>query len=311
MDFTEVILQIGVLFIIMFLGLFLRHKNIITEGYIKGFTALIFYVTMPAMILSSISKTKTSGSIQLLDVIIAAAISYTFLLIVAYVMPKVVRAREGSVGLYRFMALFGNVGFIGFPMIIAILGDEYLFTAALFNIPYNLFLYTFGVYFIMSDQDKNHKLEITPKQFLNPGIIMTLIGLVVFFSGIKLPSVINDVATSLGNVTTPLAMIVVGASLYGVKVTNIFKNYRVMAYSLLRMMIFPLVIGFILSLIGIDPFVSAVAIVLIGMPIATNTVIIARQYGGNVLEASEAVFISTIFMILTTPVLVMLVNLFT
>lgn len=322
MDFSVVITQVVLLFIIMALGYFLRYKNIITGEGVKNFSIFIFYITMPAMILVSIARTETANMDDILDVGIAALVAYTVLIIMAHIVPVVVRAPKASKGLYKFMALFGNVGYVGFPMLIAVLGEESLFLGALFNIPYNLLLYTIGIFFVISDHNKDHKMKITFKQFMNPGIIMTIVGLLIFFVGgeaaiaetgngvlVKVVDMFLDVADILGSVTTPLAMIVVGGSLYGVKVDKIYKNIRVISFSLIRMMVFPLIVGLILGAIGLSPIVTGVAIVLVGMPIATNTVIIATQYGDNVLEASEAVFISTFLMILTAPVLVWIINL--
>lgn len=310
MDFTEVIVQVIVLFFIMFLGYALRSKKIITEEGIKNFSTLIFYVTMPALIISSMSSTKTTTTSNLVEIIIASAISYSFLLIMAFILPQIVKAPKKSKGLYKFMTLFGNTGFIGYPILAVILGEESLFMGAIFNIPYNLFLYTIGVYFIMSDRSKSRNMKLSAKHFLNPGIVATVIGLASFLSGIKLPDVVLGAATTLGSMTTPLAMIVVGGSLYGVKVSNLYKNYRIFIFSLIRMVIFPLIIGAFLSLIGLSGFAVGVPIVIVGMPIATNAVIMSRQYEGSILEASESVFISTVLMIVTIPILVGIIQLF-
>lgn len=322
MDFSQVITQVVLLFVIMALGYFLRHKNVISGEGVKNFSIFIFYITMPAMILVSIARTESATTEDIIDVGIAAVVAYSVLILMAFAVPYIVRAPEASKGLYRFMALFGNVGYVGFPMLIAVMGKDALFLGALFNIPYNLLLYTIGIFFIISDHNKDHKMKITLKQFMNPGIIMTIIGLLIFFVGgesaiadtgngvlIKVTEMFLDVAGLLGGVTTPLAMIVVGGSLYGVKLDGIYKNFRVIGFSLIRMTVFPLIVGLLLGLIGLSPAVIGVAVVLVGMPIATNTVIIATQYGDNVLEASEAVFISTFLMVLTAPALVWIINL--
>ena len=310
MDFSLVITQVIILFFIMFLGYTLRSKQIITEEGIKNFSSLIFYVTMPAMIIASLGNTASTKLTDLYDIALATLIAYVILIGTAPVLTKLVRAPLGSRGLYKFMVIFGNVGFIGFPMTIALLGDEALFMAAIFNIPFNLLLYTLGVYLILSDQSKDHKIQWSIKQFMNPGIIATVIGIISFLTGLKLPNVVLNISDVLGSITTPLAMIVVGASLFGVKVRTIFKNYRIFALSLIRMILFPLGIGFILSSIGLTGFSLWVPIVLSGMPIGTNTVIMARQYDGNTLEASEAVFLSTLMMVVTIPILIMIVGLY-
>lgn len=308
MDFTQVLTQIAILFIIMFLGYYLRHVKIVTEEGIKNFSSLIFYVTMPSMILASISSTSLQGAGEIGQVLIASLISYTIFIIVGVMMPKLLKVEEGSRGLFSFMTIFGNVGFIGFPMLIAILDESALFLGSVLNIPFNLLLFTLGIYYIVSDKGRGHEVKLSVKQFLNPGIVATLIGMVAMLTGIQLPEFVMGTARTLGAVTTPVAMIVVGASLHGVNIRQMLKNYRVLSVSLTRMLLFPLVIGLVLKAIGLSDLVISIAMVLGGMPIGTNTVIVARQYDGNVLDASEAVFMSTVLLLFTAPILVLMIQ---
>ena len=310
MDFTQVAQQIAILFIIMFLGYYLRRSHIIDESGIKNFSAFIFYVTMPAMILASMSQTKLEGTGDIGQALIASLISYTLFVVVAFFIPRLLRVKPGSKGLFSFMTIFANVAFIGFPMLTTIIGPSAVFFGAIINIPFSLLLYTLGIYFIMTDKDADHKLEISLKKFLNPGILMTLLAMGFMVLGVEIPTVLLGTARSLGAVTTPLAMIVVGASLYGVNIKDMFRNYRVIVLSLIRMILFPLIIGLILRGLGMSSMVIAVSVVLAGMPVGTNTVIIARQYDGDVLDASEAVFLSTLLMLVTTPFLIMMVQQF-
>lgn len=308
MDFTEVISQIAILFIIMFVGYYLRRVGIINEEGVKNFSSLIFYVAMPGLIVASLSETSLSSASDLGQLVLASLISYTLFILVALIVPKLLKVKDGSKGLFRYMTIFANVGFIGFPMLRAIIGDSSVFLGAVLIIPFNFLLFTLGVYFITSDKGHGHKVKLSIWNFLNPGIIATLFGLIVMFMGLQLPTFVMGTAKTLGAITTPVAMMVVGASLVGVKIKQMLKNYRVLLLSVIRMVIFPLIIGLILKVIGLDTMTIAVAMVLSGMPIGTTTVILARQYGGDVLDASEAVFISTIMLLLTAPLLVLMIQ---
>ena len=309
MDFTQVISQIAILFIIMFLGYHFRRIGIISEDGIKNFSSLIFYVTMPALIVASLSETSLSSASDLGQLVLASVISYTLFILVSLIIPKILKVEEGSKGLFRFMTVFSNTGFIGYPMLMAIIDESSVFYGAVLNIPFNILLFTLGIYFISSDKGHGHKIKLSIWNFLNPGIVATLFGLIVMFMGLELPDFVMGTAKTLGAVTTPVAMIVVGASLVGVKMKQLLKNYRVLLLSVIRMLIFPLIIGLTLKAIGLNTMTIAVAMVLGGMPIGTTTVILARQYDGDVLDASEAVFISTTMLLLTAPLLVLMIDL--
>lgn len=308
MDFTQVISQIAILFIIMFIGYFLRRTHKLTEEGIRNFSSVLFYVTMPGLILGSIANTSLASAAKLGEVAIASVISYVFFISVAIFMPLILKVEDGRKGLFRFMTVFANTGFIGFPMVIAILGDSALFLGAVLNIPFNILLFTLGVYFIVSDKGHGHKVSFSWHLFLNPGVVATFFGLLVMILGINLPTIVLGAASTLGAVTTPVAMIIAGASLYGVNIRQMLKNYRVLLLSFIRMIMFPIIIGLLLKTIGLSSMVIAVAMVMAGMPIGTTTVIIARQYDGDVLDASEAVFLSTVLLIITAPVLVLMIQ---
>lgn len=112
----------------------------------------------------------------------------------------------------------------------------------------------------------------------------------------------------LGNITTPLSMIVIGGSLYDTKINKIFSQYKILVYCFLKMIIFPLLLAIMLTFMGISGMTRGVAVVLCSMPIAANTVIISKEYKGHVTEASEAVFISTVFLIVSTPIIMLIIN---
>ena len=302
----DVLFKLLELFILMFLGYFLIAVKFIKKEALKHFSNFIFYVAMPAFIISSMSNSVNVDSSDLFTVIIMSFTLYGFLIGMSFILPNLLHVDKAYIGLYRFMAIFGNVGFVGFPVIKAVLGSDALFYAALINIPYNLFAYTIGVYFISMDTEKKGTMSLS--KLMNPGIIATLIGLFLFLTSIELPSVISNLTTSLGNITTPLSLIVVGGALYGVELKSVLKKRIIFIYSFIKLIILPTLFAFVISLFGINTDIASVAVIIVAMPIAANTVILSQEYDGHVLEASEAVFISTLLIGLSLPYVIFLIN---
>jgi len=301
-----VLLKLLELFILMFLGYFLIAGKVVKKEALKHFANFIFYVTMPAFIVSSMSNSVNVESGDLVTVIIMSFVLYGFLIGMGFLLPNILKVDKKYIGLYRFMAIFGNVGFVGYPVIKAVLGADALFYAAIINIPYNLFAYTLGVYFITMDTDKKGAMSI--KRLFNPGIVATLIGLTLFLTGIKLPDFVMNLTTSLGNITTPLSLIVVGGSLFGVKLATVLKKRIIFVYSFIKLFLLPTLFAFAISAFGINTDIAAVAVIIVAMPIAANTVILSQEYDGHVLEASEAVFISTLLIAVSLPYIIFLIN---
>lgn len=302
----DIILKLLELFILMFLGYFLIAGKIVKKEALKHFSNFIFYVTMPAMIVSSMANNVNIDSSDILTVVVMSFALYGFLIGMGFLLPNILNVDPKYIGLYRFMAIFGNVGFVGYPVIIAVLGADALFYAAIMNIPYNLFAFTLGVYFITMDTDKKGSMNF--RKFLNPGIVATLIGLFLFFTGIKLPGFVSNITSSLGAITTPLSLIVVGGSLYGVKLGAVLKKRIIFVYSFIKLFLLPTLFAFVISAFGINSDIASVAVIIVAMPIAANTVILSQEYDGHVLEASETVFISTLLIGVSLPYIIFLIN---
>jgi len=303
---SSILTALLVLFLLMFLGYFLVKFGVVKEAALKHFSNFIFYVTMPALIINSMSNTESISKDQVITVVLMAFALYGFLIVMAYILPVVLKVNKSYTGLYRFMAIFGNVGFVGFPVLKAVLGSEALFYAAIFNIPFNILAFTLGVYFITLDTEHESKIEL--KNFINPGIVATIIGLFIFFTGIELPAVVSQTAENLGNITTPLSLIVVGGSLYGVNIKQLITKRIIFIYSIIKLFIIPTLFALVIRFLGIDSMIASVAIILASMPIGANSVIISQEYDAHVLEASEAVFISTLLTIISLPYIVYLIG---
>lgn len=294
------------LFIYMMLGFFLVQINIVKKEALKHFSNFIFYVTMPAMIINSMANNSSVSIDNIWTVVMMSIVLYIFLVAMGFILPRVLKVDQNYFGLYSFMAIFGNVGFVGYPVIIAVLGSDALFYAAIFNIPYNLLAFTLGVYFITKDTAGESKIEY--KKFINPGIIATIIGLIIFFTGLSLPSFIGNTLSKLGDITTPLSLMVVGGSLVGIKIGAVLKKHIIFIYSFIKLFLLPTLFAFGVAAFGIDAEIASIAVIIAGMPIAANSVILSQEYDGHVQEASEAVFISTCLIIVSVPYLIFLIN---
>lgn len=302
----SIIMKLLELFVLLFIGYIVIALKVIKKEANKHFSSLIFYVAVPALVINSMAGGTEVPNEDVFIVVVTSIVFYLFLIAASLMLPKLFRVDENYIGLYRFMVLFGNVGFIGFPVINMLLGSEAVFYAVLFNIPYNILVYTLGVIYISRDTENSVKVSI--KHILNPGLVATLFGLVLFFAKIQLPKFLDSLTESVGNMTTPLSLIVIGGSLYGVKVKTVLKKPLIFVFSLIKLLIIPTLVAFTLKLVGVEGIIAIVPVVISGMPLAANTVILSQEYDGHVLEASEAVFISTLLMMATLPYVLFLIE---
>jgi predicted permease len=182
----------------------------------------------------------------------------------------------------------------------AVVGEEAIFYAAFFNFFFQPLAFTIGPYLI----EKEHH-EFSFKHFLNPAIIATLVGLVIFILQIELPVFINTPLDMVAEITNPLSMIVIGASLANVNFKKIFGNWQLYAYSIIRLFVIPMVVFFTLNAITDQTLLIVIPSIVSGMPAPATAVIVSKIFGTevDVLNASEGVFMSTVLSMISIPVI--------
>lgn len=238
---------------------------------------------------------------------VVAVVNYIVLIGLAYLIPHVFKVNKARMGICRFMLAFGNVSFIGYPVCDAVFGSKAVFCASVLNIPFNLLVFTIGVSFINGGKAKS---AFSPKLILSPCVIASLIAVVIAIARIKMPVPVGEWFHLLGDLTTPCALLIIGSSLSHIPVRDMFGNRFVYSMTLLRLIVLPLAVGAVLALMGINPFVSDVAVVLSAMPVATNGIMLCLQYGKDERVMTQGLFFTTLMSVVTIPLVAYVASLF-
>lgn len=300
MELSVIIEQIFTLSLIAAAGYIAFKTKIINAEGNKAISRLVIYLTLPALILASVAdvpQSITKNSVFLL--LGASFFTYALLGAISFAVPRVLKAGRRDYGVYAFMTIFGNVGFMGFPVLSALFGDNAIFLAAIFNLPMNLLCFSVGILLIAP---KGTKLHITT--LLNPTVIASLAALLLYLLPFSLPAVLNDGLALIGNATIPLAMILIGSSLAQLPFREVWNIPKLYLLSLIKLILCPLIVYLVLRWFINDALLLGIATVLTAMPVATNATMLCIEYGGNELLASRGVFISTILSLLTIPLIV-------
>lgn len=305
MNLMNVFTSILTLFIVGIVGYYCKKKEILGVEAIKSLPRFLLEVTFPCMIISSMQIPYSSDKLADLKTIFFISIGvYCFSLLVSLAIPKILRIEnEQDKGVYQFMSIFSNVSFIGFPVLLSIYPNDVIFYASVFNLPFNLLVFTIGIYLM---QSKFKKFDF--KILLSPSLLSVMIGFLLFYFSIKIPEIILKPLEIIGNLTTPLSMIFIGASLSNVNIKKIFGEWRLYAISLVRLIVIPLMIFFVLRIFIQNPLLLGIPVIISGMPVAANCAIISNQYGGNSDLASEGIFMTTLLSMVTIPFLVFILS---
>ena len=305
MDINIIVSQMTILFLILALGYFIFKIKLVDDNFTKKFSALVIKVTMPAMVLSSVLDLTERQSLR--DVLtsfgIAVALFAIVMPIVGFFLAKLFRVKRNSTGLYIFMATFSNVGFMGFPVISALAGEVGLFYAAINNLVFNITVFTLGVWLVNRDKGgENSAFDI--KLLLSPGVIVSLLAIVVYFMNIKFPALLCDTIRSVGSITSPSAMLIIGCTLAKMDIKTVFSDWRLYPWTLIKQIVIPILLWIPLAMIIKNEILLTVTFILFSMPVANNAVLFANTYDGDAELAARSVFLTTLFSLLTVPICV-------
>lgn len=297
MELSKIITQMAILFLIMLIGFISNRKGILDSEHTKFFSRLVLTVGMPGTIIASVANGSPFGSrAQLLADLAVVAVIHLLLPLFAALVVKLLGFRADQ-RLYQFMMIFPNVGFMGFPVITALFGQEALAYAALFSLPHNFLMFSYGIHLVSGGGFR----EMRPKDALNPCILASIVSIVICILNVKLPEVLAQTCSYLGGMVTPAGMLIIGSSLAGVSLKELRCEWRLVPFLLLKLIGLPVVFYFVCAPFVADKMLVMVAATILAMPCATNAVLFSNTYGGNVRVSSKVVFLATLCSLITIP----------
>lgn len=300
--------QMIVLFVLMLIGFFVSKKGYISDATFKQMSWLVVYVACPAMVISgSVNSGKMMEGQELFAAMGLTLAIYAVLILLGLIAPFILGVPKEDRGVYKVMMIFSNIGFMGFPLIGSLYGAEALLYAALFQIPFNVLIYTYGILVLKKKTDENEKLDL--KKIFNIGVICCIISIVIALFQIETPDFVKTIVSNLSNLTAPLSMMVIGASLTKIRFKDLFTDIRLLLFCGLKLIVIPVVMLFVLKQFIDNTMVLGVCMVILSTPVASMTAMLAQQYDGNYPLASKGVAVSTILSVLTMPLVAMITGL--
>lgn len=294
-DMENLLEMQAMMFCMVLIGMFLAKRNIITQAARKSLTDITINLLIPCNMLSAFFQADHGMMGQMIQVMLVSL----GIQILQYVLSKVLFRKEepGMRSVMRYGTMVSNAGFLGNPMVEGMYGAQGLLLASVFLVPVRLFYWTVGLAcFVKVDKKNVIKTTLT-----HPCILSVLIGLLYMFFPIPLPAFFTRTISSFSSAMTPVTMLLIGAILAEVELRTIF-NKETIYLSVLRLAVLPALVLLGVCLAGVTPLIASVSVVLIAMPVATTTTILAARYGGDYQFATKAVVLSTILSLFTIPV---------
>lgn len=298
--------QMIIMLLLMSVGFVGSKIGMITEETSKRLSAIVVNIANPAMILvSGISDERMEGR-ELLSLTVVILAIYAVLLLLAYLLPVLLRVDPKSRGVYQAMTVFSNIGFMGYPIIAALYGSSAILYGALYSIPFNILIYTFGVSALRKKENGEEKKKLSLKEVLNIGVITSIISLILYLWQIRVPGFLTDTLSYLGNLTAPLSMMVIGASMTSISLRELFTDVRLLLFSLIKLLLIPVFGMLLIRQVVTNEVICGVFMIMLATPAGSMTAMLAQEYDGDYETASRGVTLTTLLSVITMPVVSLL-----
>ena len=297
----NIVTQMVILLLLVVAG-FVSNKCGLTGGdFDRRLSNFIINVSCPSLILSSVMGDVVPDRRLIIPLLVVGFLTYVALFGVAWLLPRYFVREAYMRGMYSFMLMFGNVGFIGYPVVASIFGPQAVFYACLLNVPNTLFIFVVGTVFVLGG---GGKLRFSPRTLYCPGMIASYLSIVIVAMGWEqVPRVVAEPLRLLGGITVPGALLVIGSSMANIGRGHMLGSPRIYVMVALRLMAIPVLIYALSALAGVDETVNRVNTVIIGMPVASYGTMFCLKYGRDETEMVRGTLITTILSVVTIPLL--------
>lgn len=307
---AEIVLkQMVVIFLLILVGYILQKKKLVTQKDGACLSKLIVEVFNPAIIVSSVIGSSNNGEENITGTVFLAAVLFLVLILLAVPISKIFAGGCEEKKIYSLIFVFSNLGFIGIPVVQSIFGKGALIYVAIFILEYNILLYTYGYLLVMPSDSKFHPGSL--KSLLNMGTLSCLLALLIFVCHIRLPYILGTTITYLGNVATPLALIVIGISIGQQEhLYRIFCQWKLYLFLIVKMILVPLFMAVVLKRLPISEELAQVSVILMAMPVGSMTVLLLKENHMKETLCSDSIILSSLLSIVSIPFLVYCYRLF-
>ena len=279
-------------------------------GYLGGdfdrqLSRLVINLTCPALILSSAMTGELPDRKYILPLLLISIVTYAVLTGVAFLLPRYLTRQKADEGTVGFALMFGNVGFMGYPVVASIFGNEAVFYAAVLNVVNTFVVFTVGTMLITGKSEVEGSRFQKKVLYSTPMLAAYLTMLIVILRIDNIPEWISQPLIMLGNITVPAALLIIGSSMSSLAMRSLLGNRTVYATTLFRLVLLPVGIYYMSMLLGFSQFVASLNMVVIAMPVATYGTILCLKYNKDTTFMAEVTFITTLLSVITIPILVL------
>ena len=302
MDLMSLISKMITFIALMLVGYIGARRKLLDNAFARALSQLVMNLFLTCTVINSVisERPELTGG-QLVHVMLILTLSMTVVYVGAFVFTRLFRVKGDNAPVFELLACVVNSMFIGLPLIQSLYGATAVLYCALSCIPFNVLLYSYGVWRLKSGKSVGGG-GIRVRDVLSIPLIATLIALVIFLFDIRLPMILTDLISSTSAATMPLSMIVIGATLGGIPLTEAFREKWVYLLCALRLVILPALTWLVLSPLTQDALLLKTCVLLAACPSGVVVTVLSLQYDYDASYSSKGILVGTMLSMITLPI---------
>ena len=306
--------KVLVVFIYIGVGFIANRLKVLPEESVKHFISLVMGITVPCLVISSITGQDLNGDMYrntILTLLLTTLVLIVTAFATTFVSDRIFPWKDQQDRNVLASAMTGcNAGFMGLPIASAVFGELVFYYLVIQNIANNLYLFVMSLAQLHHRESEKSSKSLSEKlkPLVNPTSVATIVSLIMLFAGIHLPEYAIDIVTTLGDITIPLSMILVGVQLGGADFKKLIADKALLITSVMKLIAVPALALLILTPMPVDPVVKLTVLLGMCFPSAVIGVAVAAQENKNPKLMAEAVAITTLLSLITLPVWIMIIT---
>lgn len=304
-SFLLIFEQLAAFFLMMLTGYLAARLKIITKSFLDGLSSLVMKILLPVLIFANaMNGTQRSQLIADFPILLMSLVMYLLLIILFGLLARLLRLPKERGQIFQAVFIFGNVGFIGLPLILGISPEQGAIYVALMSIADQGLLWTYGLY-LTTPSGENASFSL--KNFVNPALGAILLSIILLIPGIHPPAMIENALLTIGRTATPLSLIYLGGLLFFCDWKPVIRQKELYIGIAVKMILFPLAYYAIASRIVPNTDMVNVMTIVAGLPTMATIAMFAQSKKKDGEYALGIVLISTVASLLTLTLVAYLI----
>ena len=285
------------LFVIYILaGVILVKSGLFNRETLQSISKFVLRMGLPLLIFTNIiNGVERSVLLNSGAILVSAFFFYVAMFFISMGIARIFRVTGKQAQIYQTMSMFGNIGFMGIPIITSIYPENGILYVSVFSIVDQLFLWTLGVK--LTAPEGEGKFE--PKKLVNPASIGIVTAIFMILTGLKLPGLLNTALQKIGSTATPLAMIYLGGIFACVPMKDGLRRGELYGIVFAKMILVPMAMYVIMGFFGMSAAMRLTIVLIAGMPVMASIAMMVTPSDSE--YAMGGIFITTIGSLVTLP----------